>query len=176
VRRTLLLMAVVLLLSACEEKIRPAVVPVGESRSAAQESWKSTIRFTDSARVRAVLWAGHIAVFSAEGYTLLDDSMHIDFYNERGEHSSRLTARRGKVDDRTQDFEAHENVVVVSDSGTTLKTDSLFWRNADRKIHTNAFVDILSRTEHIMGHGLVSDQSLKNYRISRVTGQATANE
>jgi hypothetical protein len=33
-------------------------------------------------------------------------------------------------------------------------------------------VDIRSPREHIMGHGLISDQSLKNYRIFRVTGQA----
>ncbi len=164
------------LFSACEEKIRPEVVPLAHLKIADQESWNSTIRFTDSARVRAVLWAGHIAVYSEEAYTLLDDSVHVDFFNDMGEHSSVLTARRGRVNDRTRDFEAHEDVVVVSDSGTTLKTDSLFWRNSDRKIHTDAFVEIKSSTEHIMGHGLISDQSLKNYRISRVTGQAVTDE
>jgi LPS export ABC transporter protein LptC len=176
VRSLPLLLLSLLILTGCEERVRPSVAPLQESSVAAQESWMSTIRFTDSARVRAVLWAGHIAVYSMDAFTLLDDSVHIDFYNERGEHSSTLTARRAKVHDRTQDFEAHENVVVVSDSGTTLKTDSLFWRNADRKIHTDAFVEILSPTEHIMGRGLVSDQSLKNYRISRVTGQAATRD
>jgi LPS export ABC transporter protein LptC len=170
------LVLAVLCATGCEEKVRPSVAALPEATLAAQESWKSTIRFTDSARVKAVLWAGHIAVFSTEGYTFLSDSIHLDFFNERGEHTSTLTARKGRVDDRTKDFAAHENVVVVSDSGTTLRTDSLFWSSADRKIRTDAFVDILSAAEHIMGHGLVSDQSLKNYRIFRVTGQAAVHE
>jgi hypothetical protein len=61
---------------------------------------------------------------------------------------------------------------VVSDSGTTLRTDRLFWNSAERKIHTDDFVDIVSPTEHIMGHGMVSDQGLKNYKIFVVTGSS----
>ncbi len=98
--------------------------------------------------------------------------MHVDFYGEAGEHTSMLTARRGKVDDATEDFNAYDNVVVVSDSGTTLRTDRLFWNSAERKIHTDDFVDIVSPTEHIMGHGMVSDQGLKNYKIFVVTGSS----
>ena len=45
----------------------------------------------------------------------------------------------------------------------------------DRNV-PDAFVDIVSPTEHIMGHGMESDQSLKNYRIFRVTGQRTTYE
>jgi LPS export ABC transporter protein LptC len=106
---------------------------------------------------------------------MLSDSVHVDFYDENEQHTSLLTARRGKVNDQNQDFEAHENVIVLSDSGTVLRTEHLFWDNASRKIHTDAYVDIASRTEHIMGHGMVSDQGLKNYRIFRVTGQSVTN-
>jgi LPS export ABC transporter protein LptC len=172
----LALSALILLFMGCEEKVRPSVVPLSQTEIPAQESWNSTIRFTDSSRIKAVLWAGHIAVYSDRKETLLGDSVHVDFFNENQEHTSILTARRGKVHDQTEDFEAHENVVVVSDSGTTLRTDSLYWDNAQRKIHTEAFVDIVSPTEHIMGHGMVSDQNLKNYKIFRVTGQRTTND
>lgn len=170
------LVAILLLFLGCEEKVRPSVVPLVQSEIPAQESWRSTIRFTDSSRTKAILWAGHIAVFADQKVTLLSDSIHVDFFSEEQEHTSVLTARRGKVHDQTEDFEAHENVVVVSDSGTTLRTDSLYWDNAGRKIRTEAFVDIVSPTEHIMGHGMVSDQNLKNYRIFRVTGQRTTND
>ena len=165
-----------LLIGGCEEKVRPAVAPVAQAEVAAQESWNSTVRFSDSARVKALLWAGHIRVFSDQQTTTLDESLHVDFFNEREEHTSVLTARRGKVNDRTRDFEAHENVIVISDSGTTLRTERLFWDNATRRIRTDAFVDIVSPTEHIMGHGMESDQSLRNYRIFRVTGQRTTYE
>jgi LPS export ABC transporter protein LptC len=165
-----------LLCGGCEEKLKPSVVPMGQSEIPSQESWRSTVVFSDSARVKAVLWAGYIASYQHQRYTLLNDSIHVDFYSETGEHSSLLTARRGRVNDATQDFEAYDNVVVVSDSGTTLKTERLFWTNAERTIHTDAFVDITSPTERIMGQGMVSDQGLKNYRIFKVTGSAVSHE
>ncbi|MBI4535729.1 MAG: LPS export ABC transporter periplasmic protein LptC [Ignavibacteriae bacterium] len=160
----------------CEEKIKPTVAEVPVADIPSQESWNSVITISDSAKVRVVLWAGYIAKYADKYYTLLDDSLHVDFYDDHEQHSSLLTARRGSVDDRTHDFAAYKNVVVISDSGTVLKTDSLFWDNATRKIHTKAFVDITSASEHIMGLGMESDQSLKNYKIFRVTGRAITNE
>jgi LPS export ABC transporter protein LptC len=165
-----------LLLTACEEKVRPAVAPGMSPDIPSQESWNSTVTFTDSAHLRAVLWSGHISVYTPREYTLLDESVRVDFYNEFEQHTSVLTARRGKVNDRTRDFEAYDNVVVVSDSGTVLKTDRLFWTNATRLIHTDAFVEITSPNEQIRGHGMESDQSLKNYRIFRVTGRAVTHD
>ncbi len=161
-----------LLIAGCEEKIKPSVVAINRKDIPSQESWNSTVVFSDSAHIRAILWSGHISVFSPQQYTLLDESVRVDFFNEAEQHTSLLTARRGRVNDRTRDFEAYDNVTVTSDSGTVLKTERLFWNNTTRLIHTDAYVEITSPTEQIRGHGMESDQSLKNYRIFRVTGQA----
>ncbi|MER3524374.1 MAG: LPS export ABC transporter periplasmic protein LptC [Ignavibacteria bacterium] len=168
--------AMALLFTACEEKIKPSVVALPETELPTQESWNSTITFSDSARIKAILWAGHIARYASARLTLLSDSVRVDFFDADQRHTSLLTAQRGKVNDATQDFTAYGNVVVISDSGTTLRTDSLFWNNATRRILTQAFVDIVSPTEHIMGHGLASDQNLRNYKIFRVTGSAVTKE
>jgi LPS export ABC transporter protein LptC len=176
VNRFSLLCALLLVTAGCEEKVRPTIVPVETAELPSQESWKSTVVFSDSGQCSAILWAGHIAAYAQQRITLLGDSVHVDFFNEDGAHTSLLTARRGKVNDVTHDLEVYENVVVVSDSGTTLKTERLFWDNTTRKIHTDAFVDIQSPREHIMGHGMESDQGLKQYRIMRVTGQAVTRE
>jgi LPS export ABC transporter protein LptC len=165
-----------LALPGCEEKVRPSIVSLPDANVPSQESWRSTVTFSDSARIKAILWAGHIAVHASSQFTLLDDSIHVDFFDEAERHSSTLTALRGRVDDRTRDFDAHENVVVVSDSGVVLKTDSLFWNNAGRIIHTPAYVVITSKTEEIRGTGLVSDQSLKNYTFTKVSGRAVTRE
>jgi len=166
------------LLHACsEEKVKPAIFPAGVGRDVpSQESWNATITFTDSGRVTAVLRAGHIAMFADRKYTLLDSSVTVDFYDRQQRHTSVLTAKRGKVNDVTHDFEAHENVVVVSDSGTSLRTEELFWNNQTQRTSTPAFVDIVSPAEHIQGQGFESDQSLSHYTIFKVTGQAKPNE
>jgi LPS export ABC transporter protein LptC len=175
-RRVVSLLLLALSFAGCEEKLRPSIVTLPPTDIPDQESWRSTVMFSDSGKIKAILWAGHISMYANQGYTLLGESVHVDFYDEFEKHSSTLTALRGKVNDRTQDLEAYENVVVTSDSGTTLESDRLFWDNGRRKIHTDAFVHIVSPTDEIRGQGLVSDQGLKNYRIAKVTGRAVTNE
>lgn len=165
-----------LFFSACEEKIKPPAASSIGWNNPAQESWSATITFTDSGKVSGILRAGHIAIYADRKYTLLDSNIVVDFFDDQQRHTSVLTARSGKVNDVTHDFEAHTDVMVVSDSGTTLRSDELYWTNAVRKIHTPAFVDITSPKEHIQGHGLESSQDLVHYTILKVTGQATTNE
>jgi LPS export ABC transporter protein LptC len=167
-----------LLLAGCsEEKVKPPFAPLGSGQDLpSQESWNAAITFTDSGKVTAVLHAGHIAMFAEKRVTNLDSGVVVDFFDSQARHTSILTARKGRVNDLTHDFEAHDSVVVVSDSGTTLRTEELFWSNAEQKVTTPAFVDIVSPTEHIQGHGLESDQGLKHYTILRVTGSARTND
>jgi LPS export ABC transporter protein LptC len=165
-----------LLLAACEEKIKPSVSTGLGWDVPSQESWDAKIIFTDSGKVTGILHAGHIAMYTDKKFTLLDSNITVDFFNERQEHTSILTAKRGKVDDVTHDFEAHDHVLVISDSGTTLVTEELFWTNATRKIHSSAYVDITSPKEHLLGQGFESDQGLKHYTILKVTGQAKSHE
>ena len=163
--------------TACGEKIKPSISSIQMGQDIpSQESWNATITFTDSGRVSGILKAGYISSFADKKYTLLDSSITVDFFDEQERHTSLLTAKRGRVNDVTHDFEAYEDVVVISDSGTTLKTEELYWSNKTQKVHTESYVEIISPTEQIQGHGLESNQSLKNYKIFRVTGKAKVQE
>jgi LPS export ABC transporter protein LptC len=169
-------LALLLVLGACEEKVKPSITSGLTGQSPVQESWDAKIVFTDSGKLAGILKAGHISVFADRKITLLDSSLTVDFYDEHQNHTSVLTARRGVVNDVNHDFEAHEHVVVVSDSGSVLRTEELYWTNATRKIHTPAYVEITSPKEQLRGHGFESDQDLKHYTILKVTGQAKTDE
>ena len=119
---------------------------------------------------------GHLEKYEEAQRTDLDGGLYADFFDENGNHTSVLTALKGSVDDRAHDLEAIGNVVVVSDSGTTLQTEQLFWKNATRRVHSDQFVKITSPKEEIQGQGLDSDETLRNYRIYRVTGQTRLRE
>jgi LPS export ABC transporter protein LptC len=134
-----------------------------------QESWNSKVTFTDSGKTKAVLWARHIRVYYDTQETLLDTSLKVDFYDENQIHSSTLTSKRGRVDDATQNLWARDSVKVVNDSGVTITTSELIWRNKDRKIVSDKFVTILSPKEKIQGYGFESDQSLRFYVIYNIT-------
>jgi len=171
---TLLALAVVTV-AGCrgvEERARPEVLAVQPGKDAPdQESWNATITFTDSGNITGILRAGYIAKYARDRFTLLDSNITVDFFNDRFEHTSVLTARRGRVNDVSNDFEARGSVVVRSDSGTVLNTEELFWDNKRGRVYTEDFVEIKSPTEEIRGTGFESDQSLTHYTISRVTGR-----
>ncbi len=161
----------------CEEKIKPSVTDEAAGPLLpSQESWNSTVVFSDSGNVRAVLRAGHISVYSDRMMTHMDEGVSVDFYNVGGEHTSLLTSDEAWVNDRTKDLEAKGDVVVTSDDGSVLVTEQLFWDNRTRKIHTELYVRITTPSEMIQGHGFESDQSLKYYKIFKVTGETKAKE
>lgn len=172
-RWVILAPALVICLSACEEKIKPAVLPLADSKTLPlQESWNSTVTLTDSGKVKAVIRAGYIRVFDNPRRTMLSDGVVVDFYNDEGVNNSVLTSQEGMVNDVTNDFEAWNTVVVVSqEDSTTLRTERLYWDNRKQLIHTPEFVSIVSPKEKIQGTGFEAEQNLNRYRIFRVSGQ-----
>lgn len=174
--RFIIVLAIACTVTGCEEKLKPSITGNVGRDMPAQESWDATITFTDSGRTMAVLKAGHIAMFEEKKFTLLDSGITVDFFDQDARHTSVLRAQRGKVYDHTRDFEAWDHVTVLSDSGTMLRTEKLYWTNSTQKVHTPDYVEITSPTEAIYGHGLESDQSLKHYKIMKVTGRAKPNE
>lgn len=163
-----------LIFISCEEKIKPSIVDKKLSESyPSQESWNSKIILTREGKILAIIEVAHLQIFEDRKLTLLDDGVKVYFYNEEEKNNTTLTSRKGKVDDVTKDLEAYGNVVVISDDGTVLRTEKLFWKNATQKITTDAYVEIDSPKEKIRGNGLESDQNLKNYKILNVTGQTS---
>ncbi|MFC2094693.1 LPS export ABC transporter periplasmic protein LptC [Bacteroidota bacterium] len=153
-----------------KEKVEPSVnVRLTAERIPDQESWNSTIFFTDSGKTKAILNAGHIMVYSKTKETLLDDNIRVDFYNNEEVHTTTLTAKRGKVDERTNNLWAMDSVVAVNDSGIVITSDEMMWRNKDKKIVSDKYVTIVSPKEKIEGYGFESDQNLRNYIIYNIT-------
>jgi LPS export ABC transporter protein LptC len=135
----------------------------------AQESWNSTIFFTDSGKTKAILTTGHLQVFSNRKETILSDGVKVEFFNSLEKNTTTLTSIRGRVDEKTNDLYAIDSVVAVNDSGIVVKTDELKWREKDKKIVSDKFVTIDSPDEHIEGYGFESDQHLRNYVIYNIT-------
>lgn len=154
-----------------DQRVKPKVISIKTKELPDQESFNTKVVFSDSGIVKAILRAGHIAVYSSRNETILDGGITVDFFDKEGNHTSVLTADSGKVDDVTQDLYAFGNVIAKSDSGVVLKTEELRWINTRRKIVTDKYVEITSPTEEIYGYGLESDQSLKDYVIFRVSGR-----
>lgn len=167
---SLIIFAGVLFFGCKEEKIKPAVLDsLKATEIPTQESWGSKIVFTDSGKTKAILTTGHLRMFAEAKETLLDSGVIVDFYDNNEIRTTTLTSNKGRVDDETRNLYAYENVVVKNDSGVTITTTELMWRDSDRKIMTDKFVTITTPSEKIEGYGFESDQRLKNYVIYKIT-------
>lgn len=167
-----LILAVIFLFQACSsEKLEPPKTDIVNPDSIpSQESYGTTVTFSDSGKVKAILIAGRIRVYSKFNYTLVDSGAKVDFYKE-GIYSSTLTGRRGKIYDATKDVEVYDSVKLVSQNGSVLTTNKLLWVNKTQRIKSDEFVHIKTPNEDIQGYGFEADQNLKNYVIYRVSGE-----
>lgn len=169
--RTVVILIVVLLISSCgENKVKPKInTEIRVEEMPSQESWNSKIVFSDSGKIKAVLETGHLRVYEESKETLLDDGVKVDFYSDEEVKTTTLTSVKGRVEDNTQNLFAIDSVVAVNDSGVTITTDELMWRNKDKKIVSDKFVTITTPVEKIQGYGFESDQGLQNYIIWNIT-------
>jgi LPS export ABC transporter protein LptC len=160
-----------LFFSCGSDKIEPVKTNIVSSDSIpSQESFNSTVTFSDSGRVKAVLKAARIRVYSKFSYTLIDEGAQVDFY-KNGVYNSTLTGKRGKIYDLTKDVEVYDSVKMVSEDGSVLTTNKLHWINKTQRIKSDDFVHIITKTDDIQGYGFEADQNLKNYIIYKVSGE-----
>jgi LPS export ABC transporter protein LptC len=168
-----ILITLVLLFSCSEKKLKPKIEQsINSDELPDQESTNSTITFTEEGKLKAILYADNIKVLGDKNEKLLEN-VKIEFFDEMEKNTSELTSKRGKINDITQDMYAIENVVAVNDSGVTLKTEELIWKNKTKKIVSDKFVRIESSKETIEGYGFESDQNLHNYTIFDITYETT---
>lgn len=137
-----------------------------------QEAWNTTIYLSENGLQRVVVTAAHRMHFTNEQRTVMDEGMHVDFYDEDGRLASTLTADQGIIDEQSHDMTVIGNVVIVSLEYGTLKTDSLRWIETDNRFRTEARVHISTSKDVITGSGFEADPGLSRWEIFRdVRGQ-----
>jgi LPS export ABC transporter protein LptC len=159
----------------CDEgpKVMPSAAnapSIGTADKPGQVSYNTSMNFSASGVLRAILHAGRVQTFDTKRYTWLDSSVRVDFYNSESIHSSVLTSLTAKVNTTNNNMTAYGHVHIISDSGTTVDTDSLEWDNKSQTIHSDAPVHIVEKDGRVTdGIGFESDQNLEHYHIMRPT-------
>ena len=166
-RKTLYLLSIILLV-ACTKTGDYSTIPRGKVPD--QEVWNAVITVTRDGKPDTRIYATHMVQYQDSGDMIIRDSMRIDFYKD-GLHESYLIADSGIVNEKTDDIIAIGNVVMVSDSGFTAYTDSLFWLNYSDKVYTNAAIQIYSQDDTLYGTNFVSDTKFENWTIFNPLGK-----
>jgi LPS export ABC transporter protein LptC len=93
----------------------------------------------------------------------------IKFYKD-GEVTSHLTADSGEVYKGGTELRAIGNVIVVSDTGTTILTPELYWNEKEGKIRSDTTVTIYTEMDTLYGTGLIATEDLKERKVLHPTG------
>ena len=146
---------------------------IGETREGLPdaESWNATITLTSEGAKRAVIRSGHLEKYQQRQYILLDQTVDADFYNNKEIYTSNLKSDVAEIDEAKNFLIAMGNVIVISDSGVTLFTDTLSWNNVEEQIFTDdSVIFITDQSDTLYGVGFKSDLELNNWEILKPTG------
>lgn len=79
--------------------------------------------------------------------------------------NAKLTAERGTYDKTKGNIHLEDNVVVTTDSGAKLLTDSLDWHQEGQQVSTKDDVDITKDKIKIIGKGIEAEPNLKKVKL-----------
>jgi LPS export ABC transporter protein LptC len=160
---------ILLLAAACSRNESNAPGTAGEVPDQILEN--STITFSEKGILSAKIFAEYVAVYERQDLKEAQ-KLRVDFFAQDGSRTSFLVADSGVIRERKQKFEALGNVVVTTEQGIRLQTQSLRWDPENAKIVTEDFVTITKGSDIITGYGLEADEELKDLKIKKqVSGQ-----
>tara|TARA_B100000963_G_scaffold45693_2_gene34106 strand:- start:5716 stop:6246 length:531 start_codon:yes stop_codon:yes gene_type:complete len=101
----------------------------------------------------------------------LYNNVNVNLFDENFEHKSLIKSQSAMVNEKENIMKAYGNVVVISNDGKILMTDSLSWDNNSDKIYTNANLEfITSETDTLYGTGFESNIDLTDWNILKPRG------
>lgn len=166
-RKWRLVLAVVLCAAACQPVDQPIPEEVTQDVLPDQEAWNTTIYLSRDGRQEATIRAGHRLYFSETNVTVIDEGIHVEFFEDDGSLASTLEAEWGEIDGQTHNLRVRGGVTVHSTERGTLETDSLTWLNVANLIVTDAAVRLTGDTDVIAGDGFEADPGMRQYIIRR---------
>ena len=135
------------------------------------ESWDAVITLTNKGAKRGVIRSGHLEKYNDNEFILLDQNVDADFFNKEEVFTTNLKSLVAEIDEEEDFLVAIGNVVVVTDSGVTLFTDTLSWDNQKEKVFTSDNVIFITENKDTLyGIGFESDIELNNWKILQPTG------
>ena len=135
------------------------------------ESWDAVITLTNKGAKRGVIRSGHLEKYNDNEFILLDQNVDADFFNEEEVFTTNLKSLVAEIDEEEDFLVAIGNVVVVTDSGVTLFTDTLSWDNQKEKVFTSdSVIFVTEKKDTLYGIGFESDIELNNWKILQPTG------
>jgi hypothetical protein len=150
----------------------PAQLPPGPS----QESWNVTTVISqadsgaDTSRTRLIIAADYVEWVEEEDYFFqllqgIDNKVEVEIYDTSGALSAMLEAHRVSYYESETRFVAEGEVVIQTSDNRMLVSEWIEWKEGDRLLRTDRFVQITTPDEVVSGTGLEASEDLSSYQI-----------
>jgi len=112
------------------------------------------------------LYARYAATYNARNLVVAR-SIRVDFFDEKGQKSSELTANEGEIQQQSRDMTARGNVVLQATEGTRMSTEELHFLNKEQKITAppTQQVRVERAGDVLTGYGFESDPNLRHFEF-----------
>lgn len=135
------------------------------------ESWDVRITITNAGIKRVYIEADYLEQYNDKNFIVLEKNVSIDFYDADEKPISNLSADKAEINERTNFLRAINNIIVKSDSGITLFTNTLSWDSSRELIFTHDSVMITTEAnDTLYGVGFESDVNMERWKILKPRG------
>lgn len=167
-----------LLFSSCENDMSEIHRLFSEEDTKKEVGTDVEILYSDSAVVKIKVKAPTLERYTnrTDPHEEFPDGLRIDFFDERGNATSKLTAKSGTRFEKLGQMIVRDSVVWESNNNERLETEELTWDDKLQKVHTNKYVIIRRPGEIIHGYGFESNQDFSNSKIRAIQGRIKMDE
>ena len=123
------------------------------------------IRFVEDKHGRKTweLEAKTIQQFQEKSIMILED-VKVTFYSKEG-RTFTVSGNQGKYYQDSKDIELVGDVVLISSDGYRLKTNSVSYRDEEKKVSTSDPVEIEGELVRLIGKGMLVDMEAKTFKV-----------
>ena len=160
-------------ISSCENDLDNIAKLTTEDTSADELSDSLTIVYTDSAKVKFIIFGQKVQKYNKpKPMTIINDGLKVEFFNSAGEQKAVLTSLYGEIKDKEGKLICKYDVVFKNlEKGQTLFTEELQWNQQTKKIFTPGKVTIQKGNDFLYGIGMQANEDFSWYEIIEPTAK-----
>ena len=170
---SVLLSFVLIGISSCENDLEEIERISFDAKSPDETTKNLKMIYSDDGYARVEIFASLAETFRGkEEITKIKDSLKVNFFNEKGEIVSRLTALYGEINYTKGLLMVKDSVRLYNfEKKQTLETEALFWNQKDSMIYSKSSVIVRSPKGTIFGEGIRTKQDFSRYELIKPVGK-----
>lgn len=163
--------------TSCKNEIAEIRALTDANKLPVQSSYNATYVLTEHGKIKNKLIAVQLDQYQGEeDYIEASGGFTMIFFDSLEREEARLTAMRGRYNDKEKKLVAWENVELYNIKGDKLQTEELIYDQDSSLIYTQKFVSIMMQDDTLHGMGLQSNDSFTRYKILKPYGKFQLNE